>query len=127
MVKLMYALRRRQGMSAEDFHQYWLETHAPLVLDVAGEKLGFQRYVQSHTIQTSSDESLRSSRNTVAPEYDGVAEVWFDSVEALREAWTTPKGLAAGARLIEDEHEFIDVPRSPIWIAEQHVILGHDK
>jgi hypothetical protein len=61
------------------------------------------------------------------PAYDGVAEVWFDSVEDLTSAWTTPKGVAAGTRLIEDEHQFIDVAQSPIWIVEEHVILGDGK
>jgi len=31
------------------------------------------------------------------PEYDGVAEVWFDSEEALIEGMSSPEGLKLGA------------------------------
>ena len=124
MVKLMYALRRRANMSAEDFHGYWLDRHAPLVLDVAGPKLGMRRYVQSHTVASRADDTLRAPRDTQVPAFDGVAEVWWDSIEALADAWSSADGLAAGAALIKDEHEFIDLVHSPIWIAEEHVIIG---
>ncbi|HID04972.1 MAG TPA: hypothetical protein EYP20_04110 [Aigarchaeota archaeon] len=32
MIKLMYILKRREGMSREEFREYWLKNHAPIVL-----------------------------------------------------------------------------------------------
>ena len=125
MIKLMYALRRKPDVSAAQFHKYWLETHAPLVLEVAGKKIGMQRYVQSHTILTPADDALQAPRDSEIPPFDGVAEVWFNSVDDITKAWTSPQGLAAGKALIEDEHHFIDVRRSPIWIVEEHVIISN--
>jgi hypothetical protein len=31
MIKLVFYVRRRSGLSAEDFKRYWIENHAPLV------------------------------------------------------------------------------------------------
>ena len=36
----------------------------------------------------------------------------------------TPEGRAAGKRLMEDERRFIDMARSPLWLAEEHEIIG---
>ena len=47
--------------------------------------------MQSHTLETPLHEGLRASRGMI-PEYDGVAEVWFDSEEDLMEAMNTPEG-----------------------------------
>jgi hypothetical protein len=78
--------------------------------------------VQAHTLMTPLNERLRSSRG--APEeYDGVAELWFDSIEALVAAGGTPEGRAVGKRLLEDERRFIDLARSPLWLAEEHEVL----
>jgi hypothetical protein len=52
-----------------------------------------------------------------------VAELWFDSVDAITAAATTEAGLTAGAALLEDERRFIDHERSPIWFAEEHDLI----
>ena len=59
-----------------------------------------------------------------APEgYDGVAELWWDSREDLKAGGATPEGRAAGTRLLDDERAFIDLARSPLWLAEEHAII----
>ena len=82
-----------------------------------------RRYVQAHTLDTPLNDALRRGRG--GPEaYDGVAELWFDSLEALAAAGGTPEGKAAGRRLVEDERTFIDLARSPVLIAAEHPIVG---
>jgi len=53
-----------------------------------------------------------------------VAELWFDSLEAIAAAGATLEGKAAGRRLVEDERTFIDLARSPVMVAEEHPIVG---
>ena len=36
------------------------------------------------------------------PEYDGVAEVWFESEQDLMEAMSSPEGQKLGAALLEE-------------------------
>jgi len=109
-------------MTMEDFQQYWRGTHAALVAERA-DVLGIRRYVQVHTADLPGlHESLRT-RNGGAPEpYDGVAELWFDSLEKL--GGKDPAKKQAAAELLADERKFIDLPNSPMWFSEEHVIVG---
>ncbi len=77
------------------------------------------KYVQSHTVDTPLNEGLRSSRGML-PEYDGVAEVWFESEEELIEAMSSPEGQKLGAALLEDEGNFIDHSKSSAFIVREH-------
>jgi uncharacterized protein (TIGR02118 family) len=119
-LKLVFCLHRRPGLSREEFHEYWKDTHAPLVRRCA-EALGIQRYVQLHTREDPLNDVLQASRG--APEaFDGIAELWWKSREALEEALSTAEGQEAGRILLEDERRFIDLSRSPIWLAHEHEI-----
>ena len=88
MLKLVFNIRRRSDIEPEEFYRYWKDEHGPLVRSVA-EVLGIRRYVQSHTIDTPINDALRASRNT-EPRYDGVAELWWDSVDDFVGGWPTP-------------------------------------
>lgn len=122
MIKLTFCLVRLPSFTREEFQAYWRGTHAPLVASVA-ETLGIRRYVQSHSLPPAASEGLRASRAAPA-EFDGVAELWFDSLEAVIENGRRPEAQAAGALLLEDEKRFIDLPRSPLWWGEEHVVVG---
>ena len=122
MVKLVFCLTRLPHLSREEFQRHWRERHGPLVRESA-KALGIRRYVQVHTLATPVNDALRRGRG--GPEaYDGVAELWFDSLETLTAAGATPEGRAAGRRLLEDERRFIDLARSPVWIAEEHEVVA---
>jgi uncharacterized protein (TIGR02118 family) len=109
-------------MSREEFQRYWLDHHAPLVRSHA-EALGIRRYVQVHTLPEPVQAALRASRD--APEeYDGVAELWYDSLEAIGAAVSTEAGRRASLELLEDERKFIDHKASPLWFGEEHQIIG---
>jgi uncharacterized protein (TIGR02118 family) len=123
MIRVTYALRRRSDLSPEEFSRYWREEHAPLLQRHAAE-LGIRRYVQAHTTPTALDKALRMARSVEPEPYDGVAEIYFDSVDALVAAVSTEKGQAIAAELVEDERRFVDLDRSPIWIAEEHLVIG---
>jgi len=121
VIKLVFCLRRKDGLSREEFQTYWRETHAPLVASVA-ETLNIRRYVQVHTADTPMNAAIRASRQG-PEEYDGVAELWWDSVESLAEPGATEAGQQAGALLLEDERRFIDLEHSPLFFAEEHPIV----
>jgi len=122
MIKLVFVLRRLPHLSRSDFQRYWREEHAPLVAGFQ-EALRIRRYVQLHTIETPLNEVLQSSRD--APEaFDGVAEIWWDSLDDLGAAFAEPAGQQAGAALLEDERKFIDLARSPLWIGRENLVIG---
>jgi uncharacterized protein (TIGR02118 family) len=106
-------------MSRKDFKEYWMNKHGPFFMENA-ETMGAKKYIQSHTLDTPLNEGLRTSRGML-PEYDGVAEVWFESEQALMEGMSSPEGQKLGAALLEDEKNFIDHSRSSAFIVHEHV------
>ncbi|HTQ15148.1 MAG TPA: EthD domain-containing protein [Rhizomicrobium sp.] len=122
MIKLTFCLHRLPALSREAFQRYWFERHAPLVARHS-QALRIRRYVQMHAATTPFNDAIREGRG--APEmYDGVAELWWDSLDDVAAATATPEGQAAGQALLEDERKFIDLPRSPLFFGEERVIVG---
>ena len=121
MIKLIFCARRLSHLSREEFQRYWRETHGPLVRGHAAE-LRIRRYVQAHTLDHPATAGLRASRDAPEP-FDGVAELWWDSLDDLVAATATPEGSAAAQALLEDERRFIDHPASPLWLANEHVVI----
>ena len=78
-----------------------------------------RKYVQSQTVDTPLNEGLRSSRGML-PEFDGVAEVWFESEEELMQGMSSPEGQKLGAALLEDERNFIDHSKSSAFIVKEY-------
>ena len=121
MIKLTFALTRLPQLSREAFQTYWFEKHAPLVASVR-DVLRIRRYVQLHSADPAVSADIRRSRG--GPEqYDGVAQLWFDSFEDLAVNAGNPEAAAAGRMLLEDERKFIDLSRSPLWWGEEKVIF----
>jgi len=122
VVKLVFALRRLPHLSREEFQRYWREVHAPLVRKHA-ETLGIRRYVQTHTLETPLNQATAASRS--APEeYDGVAELWWDSLESYAQSASSTEGRQAAIELLEDERRFIDHARSPLWLNEENPVVS---
>lgn len=122
MLKLLFCLHRLPQLSREAFQRYWRETHAPLVRRHAAA-LRLRRYVQSHAAGDGLDGALQASRGAPAG-YDGVAELWWDSAADLAAATASAAGRAASLELLEDERRFIDLSRSPIFVATEHEIIA---
>ena len=118
MVKLVMCLRRRPDLTREQFQDYWLNQHGPFFQKNAGA-MRSKRYVQSHTIETPLNDGMRESRG-MQPDYDGVAEVWFESEDDMMEAMSSPEGQELGAALLEDEGNFIDHSKSSAFIVREH-------
>jgi EthD domain-containing protein len=119
MIRLTFVLRRKPGMSMVQFQDYWRTTHGPLVARHAAT-LNILRYVQVHTIDDPANQQLAGSRGKMESLYDGVAELWWTSREALSTKFRSAAGQAAGRELLEDENHFIDLPNSPLWLAYEY-------
>jgi uncharacterized protein (TIGR02118 family) len=105
MVKTITFIKRKPGMNLDEFGQYWRTRHAPIVIRLPG----LRRYVQCHTIP--------SGYRNGEPAFDGVAEVWFDSTEAMRKTAKTAEYHAVRA----DEPNFLDLAKIDFVITEERV------
>ncbi len=86
------------------------------------DALRIRRYVQLHSLPEETSAGLRALRG--GPEgYDGVAQLWWDSLEVMAQLADDPAAAEAGRLLLEDERTFIDLARSPLWWGEESVIF----
>ncbi len=118
MIKLVMCLRRRSDLTREQFLDYWLNSHGPFFMKNAAA-MRAKRYVQGHTLDTPLNEGMRQSRG-LQPDYDGVAEVWFESEHDLMEAMGSADGQALSAALLKDEETFIDHAASSAFLVREH-------
>jgi uncharacterized protein (TIGR02118 family) len=107
MVKVLTFIKRKPGMTVEDFQHYLLTRHPSVVTRLPGVR----RYVQSHT--------LPSSYRKGEPAWDGIAEVWADDTEALRAMTRSP----ANADVQADEAQFIDRATMGLIVTEDQVVV----
>ena len=121
MIKTTICITRKEGTTREEFFDYWFGHHAKLISELK-ETLKIVKYVQSHSIDNEVSTALRESRN--GPEmYDGIGEAWFNSIDDLASLGQDESSRAALFKLIEDEKRFIDLAKSPFWVAEEKVIF----
>jgi len=83
MLKMVVLLDRTADSTFEEFVEYWETEHAPLVDDLPGVK----KYAIS--LPTDPDRSA----------YDGMAELYFEDMDALGAAFETEAGKALQADL----------------------------
>ena len=107
MIKQISFFKRKEGISVEDFQNHWRTVHAELVVKLPN-LLG---YVQNHT--------HASGYLKHEPDFDGVAEVWFDSTDAMR----GNVGSDVLQAIRDDEHDFIDRSSMGTLLTEEVVIV----
>ena len=89
MVTLVGCLKRKPGLTREEFQKWWVEKHVPFVKQVPG----LRRYVV-HVTQKGFD-PLAGPSGTFSdePPFEGIAELWFDDEAAVARAWSSPEGM----------------------------------
>lgn len=112
MVKFVACLRRKSGMGVAEFHRYWKDVHGPLVKSVPEFFRYVRKYVQSHTVS----EPVSGFPAPTSPPFDGIAELWFDSVADIGKAFAEPRYLEV---IRPDEYKFLDLPSCGIFIVEE--------
>lgn len=106
-VKLSVAIKRREGMSFQEFDDYWNHIHGEIVTSVPEFTRHVRRYVQSHWVAEYSgagDKSKLAMEWHRAP-YDGIAELWFDSIRDMVAAFNEPKFME---KIAPDDEKFVD-------------------
>lgn len=111
MIKLVYCITRKPGMTEEEFSHYWRHVHAHIGARIPGVR----RFVQSGRIIVPGDRHQG--------DFDGMVELWFDNVEALLAARESREWKAS----TDDEANFIDHTRVAYFVSEEHVVLDQSK
>ena len=120
MIRLIFVLRRKPSMSRDEFQKYWHELHGPLVAKHT-TTLNILRYIQNHTLDDPMNEQMARARGGMEPPYDGVAELWFDSIDDLNKAFSEPRYLEL---IRPDELKFADLGNCVSFVTEEVPICG---
>jgi uncharacterized protein (TIGR02118 family) len=107
MVKVVYCITRKPGLTRDAFIRYWAEVHGPMGARIPG----LRKLVQSYTVP-APDEARPA-------DFDGVAELWFDDLTALARARQSPEWSVSSA----DETQFTDPTRCAYFVTEERQIL----
>ena len=114
MIKLSIFLTRRSDLTHSEFVTYWTEKHTPMLADLPPGAIQVHRYVQ---LQPTGDEIPGILTST----YDGVAELWVDSV-ADAAAWFTSETYTTV--IAADEENFLDRSATRFLYATENVVFG---
>lgn len=88
-LRVIVVIRRKQGMSREDFLTHWLRDHPFFVSRLPGVRAYRQSPAMAHRKEWP---------------YDGMAELWFDSVADIAAAFDGPEARD----LFAHEEDFLD-------------------
>jgi hypothetical protein len=86
MIKMMAAIRRRPGMTIQEFFPYIREVHGGLTKAMP---LTVRRYVQNHVFDGAFGATGDAGYRTVFHR-DSVTELWFDSFESMGQTFAHP-------------------------------------
>ena len=105
MIKEIGLLKRKPGISHEEFSKAWLD-FAPTLLS---SYPGIRKYVQNVVVHLPHSEP---------PAYDGVAEAWWDDIKSYLAAlaWTQSE---KGQVLISALAQFTDLNHMVVILAEE--------
>ncbi|MFC7051047.1 EthD domain-containing protein [Emcibacter nanhaiensis] len=121
MIKTIMCIRRKPGLSREEFEHHWKNIHAPLIQELK-QDLRILRYVQSNANEDMVSTAIRQQRN--GPEkFDGIGQAWFASLNDLIEVSSDPASAQALGALRQDELKFIDLDNSPMFVVEEETVF----
>ena len=124
MIRISYLMRRKTGLSREEFQSYWSDSHPQAAPEDAFAVLGVKRYMQVLTIETEARNLVIGPRTELVEEFDGMAELWVDSLEDLESNWSTAKAKQYIEIFFKDEQNFIDWSRSTILVSREINVFG---
>lgn len=114
MFKIVALLKRRPGMSVEEFKAHYENVHLPIGTPfLKGNAVSHQR--RYLTPMPGPDGQTREA------DYDVIMEVWFEDraqFEATMPGWLDPELVE---RVAEDMPKFLDRAEHQMFFVEEHV------
>ncbi|WP_136718304.1 EthD family reductase [Halorientalis salina] len=106
MRKFVNLLVRQDGLSHEEFVDYWLNEHAPLAESLPGVR----KYATS--VPTDPEKAT----------YDGIAELYLEADTNVADVFASE----AGQRIQADTKNFLDDDAGEVLVVDETVQFGDD-
>ena len=112
MVKLFAMLRRREGMSFDEFVDHWRDNHGPLIAghpDLARHVVRYEQHPRHRPDAISGSDG-----------YDGVAVQWFESIDEFVAFVSEPD---YAEHVAPDERRFLDMDGLVYLITDEPTVV----
>jgi hypothetical protein len=116
MLKVMLFMKRKPGLSLEEFIEHYERVHVPLALKNARNVVHYERhYLRPGRFVPFGDD-------LVEPDYDVITELWYESEAVFEDQQALlrrhPEVLAD---IVADEEQLFDRSKSRFAYVEGHV------
>ncbi|KAF8906429.1 hypothetical protein CPB85DRAFT_1436936 [Mucidula mucida] len=101
--RLLMLVKRKDGISKEEFRKHWTEVHTPMVMRMIGKEKMPLKYQLMHVNEQTTDMLMWMGKETT--EWDGVAMVEAHSFKDIFAIFQDERVSIAGAA---DEERFMD-------------------
>lgn len=112
MIKLIALLKRKPGMTREEFAKRWVEEHTKVSSKLPGLR-GYRINIATARQPEGTDPE---------PLYDGTAEMWWDSIDDMEASFNTEIGKRAG-----DDGDAFTIVRQHLYTDEYDIVPGPRK
>lgn len=117
MVRMIYCVMRKDGVSVKAFREYFVSAHKDKICAVA-KRLKAKKFSQSLALMVEEGFLLMARRGTAAP-YDGINEIWWDSARDFSDNVNAAEIESILEQFFAGEEQFIDLHQSRIFFTEQ--------
>lgn len=112
MIKFTILLKRKPSLTHREFVEYHRHEHAPLFMSTAVVRDTVRRYVQQHALPVELP-------GLPPVKYDGITELWFDSVDSLARCFSDAEYLE---KIRPDEAKFLDLHGCDFIVSTETVV-----
>jgi len=110
-MKVIALLKRKNGITHEEFSRHWEEKHGPLAARML--EPWFRGYIQDHVLPLPGAEE---------PPIDGLDEMWVDDLESWQALYEFYMG-DEGKPMRDDEAQFLDSSSTVIFLVDQKFMV----
>lgn len=111
MIKMILTIKRRPGMTHDEFVAYQRDIHRPLLMAIPEARKYIRKFVVSFPV---------SAPDYSGPDYDSVVEGWFDSMEDMNALYFSDNFLE---KVDPDHKNFMDLTAYGRVVTEEDVVI----
>ena len=111
MIKMIITIKRREGMSHDEFVRYQRDIHRPLLISIPEARRYIRRFVVSYPVPAPGYSG---------PDYDCVVEGWFDSMADMDALYFSSNFLE---KVNPDHENFMDLSNYGRIVSAEDIVI----
>jgi uncharacterized protein (TIGR02118 family) len=115
MIKVLFTWKKNPNLTEEQQENHYIKIHTP----IAKKALGTARRYSQHKVLKQTVYNQAGEAIEVKPEFDRFVVLWFDSREAMEQAFASPDMVAAN----QDQKNFMDETSIKIYEIDETIVI----